>query len=88
MEWAEQERIRLQIEAEAGQRFPEAVQAVMVLERPQLLAGLTHSEPWRVKTGKIIVRVLAGRAGPAPRDLTPVIARLRPSGARRLPSLT
>ena len=42
----------------------------MMLERPQLLAGLTQSEPWRVKTGKIIVQVLIRKAGPDGQERT------------------
>jgi hypothetical protein len=64
VDWAEKEHLRLQIEAEANQRFPGAVQAVTVLERPQLLAGASPSDPWIVRTGKIIVRLLIRKAGP------------------------
>jgi hypothetical protein len=42
----------------------------MVLERPQFLAGLRPSDPWRVKTGKIIVQVLIRKAGPDGQEWT------------------
>jgi hypothetical protein len=70
VDWAEKERVRLQIEAEANRRFSGAVQAVIVLESPQLLAGPSPSEPWRVKTGKVIARVLIRKAGPDGRERT------------------
>ena len=70
MDWVEKDRMRLQIEAEASQRFPGAVQAVMVLKRPQFLAGPRPSGPWIVKSGRIVVRVLIRKAGPDGQERT------------------
>ena len=70
MDWAEKERMRLQIEAEASQRFPGAVQAVMVLKRPQFLAGPRPSGPWIVTSGQLVVRVLIRKAGPGSQERT------------------
>jgi hypothetical protein len=61
VEQAEKERIQGQIEAEANRRFPSAVQAVMVLD---------HGAEGRVKTGKLIIRVLISPAGPDGRERT------------------
>ena len=70
MDWVEKERMRLEIEADASQRFPGAVQAVMVLKRPQFLAGPRSSGPWMVKSGRVVVRVLIRKAGPDGQERT------------------
>jgi hypothetical protein len=70
VDWVERERIRLQIEAEASQRFPGAVQAVYVLTRPRLLSGPRPSDPLIVKSGQLVVRVLVRKAGPGSQERT------------------
>lgn len=61
MEQAEKERVRLQIESAANQRFPGTVQTVMVLE---------HSDERLVKPGKMIIRVVISPAGPDGQERT------------------
>jgi hypothetical protein len=61
VDWVERERMRLQIETEASQRFPGAVQAVYVLTRQRLLSGPRPSDPLILKSGRLIVRVLTPR---------------------------
>jgi hypothetical protein len=58
VEHAEKERVRLQIEADANQHFPGAVQSVMVLE---------HSDE---RPGKMIVQVHLSPAGPDGQERT------------------
>jgi hypothetical protein len=61
VEQSENERILGQAEAEANQRFPRAVQAVVVLE---------HSDRWDMKTGQLIIRVLISPARPDGQEQT------------------
>jgi hypothetical protein len=61
VEQSGKERIQGLVEVEANQRFPGAVQAVMVLE---------HGDERRVKPGKIVIRVLISPAGPDGQERT------------------
>jgi hypothetical protein len=70
VDWVERERMRLQIETEASQRFPGAVQAVYVLTRPRLLSGPRPSDPLIVKAGQLVIRVLIRKAGPGSQERT------------------
>jgi hypothetical protein len=87
VEQPEKERIQGLVEAEANRRFPGAVQAAVMLD---------HGAERRVKTGKIIIRVLISPVGPDSEERTlwafgqacrPEMEQFRRDLSQRLPQV-